>query len=77
LLPEKAKKDEANKDYQQPVFVDSAHQSAEIDKELRRRGFDPQIIERAYHNNPLTDNQKENNRLKPKLRCCIKYIFGT
>jgi IS5 family transposase len=61
LLPEEANKDEQNKDYQQPVFADSAYQSAEIDKELRRRGFDPQIIERAYRNNPLTDEQKESN----------------
>jgi IS5 family transposase len=77
LLPEEAKKDEQNKDYQQPVFADSAYQSAAIDRELRRRGFDPQIIERAYRNNPLTGERKESNRLKSKIRCRIEHIFGS
>jgi IS5 family transposase len=76
LLPDKAKKDEQNKEYKQPVFADSAYKSAEIDKELQRRGFDPQIIERAYRNNPLTDEQKASNNLKSKVRCRIEHIFG-
>jgi IS5 family transposase len=76
LLPDAAKKDEQNTDYRQPVFVDSAYKSAEIEQELCRRGFDPQIIERAYRNNPLTDEQKESNRLKSKIRCRIEHIFG-
>jgi SOS response regulatory protein OraA/RecX len=46
--PDKAQKDEQHEEYKQPVFADSAYKSAEIDQELQRRGFDPQIIERAY-----------------------------
>jgi IS5 family transposase len=76
LAPKEARKDDQNKDYKQPIFTDSAYKSKEIDKELRRRGFDPQIIERAYRNNPLTDEQKESNRLKSKRRCRIEHIFG-
>jgi hypothetical protein len=38
------KKDDPNTDYKQPVFADSAYKSAAIEPELRRRGFDPQII---------------------------------
>jgi IS5 family transposase len=76
LLPKEAKKEEQNKDYKQPVFADSAYKSQEIDKELERRGFEPQIIERAYRNNPLTDEQKENNKLKSKIRVRIEHIFG-
>jgi IS5 family transposase len=43
---------------------------------LRRHGFDPQIIERVYRNNPLTDEHKESNRLKSKRQCRIEHIFG-
>jgi IS5 family transposase len=75
-VPKEVRKEEQNKDYKQPVFTDLAYKSEEIDKELRRRGFDPQIIERAYRNNPLTDEQKESNRLKSKRRCRIEHIFG-
>jgi IS5 family transposase len=76
LLPKEAKKDEQNKDYKQPIFADFAYKSQEIDEELKRRGFDPQIIERAYRNHPLTDEQKANNKLKSKIRCRIEHIFG-
>jgi IS5 family transposase len=76
LAPKEARKEEQNKDYKQPIFTDSAYKSKEIDKELRRRGFDPQIIERAYRNHPLTNEQKANNKLKSKIRCRIEHIFG-
>jgi IS5 family transposase len=74
--PKRQKKEEQNEDYKQTDFADSAYKSQEIDKELERRGFDPQIIERAYRNNPLTDEQKENNKLKSKIRARIEPIFG-
>jgi IS5 family transposase len=76
LLPDEAKKDEQNKDYRQPVFLDSVYKGREIEAELERRGFDPQIIERAYRNKPLTAEQKESNRLKSKIRARIEHIFG-
>ncbi|MDR2643502.1 MAG: hypothetical protein LBC74_11990 [Planctomycetaceae bacterium] len=41
---------------------------------MERRGFDPQMIERAYRDHPLTDEQKESNRLKYKIRVRIKLI---
>jgi SOS response regulatory protein OraA/RecX len=57
--------------------LDSAYKGQAIEAELKRRGFDPQIIERAYRNKPLTDEQKESNRLKSKIRARIEHIFGT
>jgi IS5 family transposase len=76
LLPKEAEKDEQNKDYKQPIFADSAYKSQEVDEELKRRGFDPLIIERAYRNHPLIDEQKASNKLKSKIRCRIEHIFG-
>jgi IS5 family transposase len=75
LLPQEAKKEEQNKNDQQPVFADSAYKSQEIEQEWERRGFEPQIIERAYRNTPLTDEQKENNKLKSKIRVRVEHIF--
>ncbi|MDR0705937.1 MAG: hypothetical protein LBF88_13275, partial [Planctomycetaceae bacterium] len=56
-----------SKNYKQPVFADSAYKSQEIEKVLQQRGFEPQIIERAYRHHPLTGEQKEKNKLKSKL----------
>ena len=35
-----------------------------------------QIHERAYRNRPLSEEQKESNRQKSKLRVRIEHIFG-
>jgi len=34
------------------------------------------ICERAYKNKPLTDEQKESNRVKSKVRCRVEHVFG-
>jgi len=39
--------------------------------------LDRQICEKSYRNHPLTEEQKESNRLKSKGRCRIEHIFGT
>jgi transposase, IS5 family len=35
-----------------------------------------QIQERAYRNRPLTDEQKESNRQKSKIRARSEHVFG-
>ncbi|GHT44568.1 hypothetical protein FACS189454_02370 [Planctomycetales bacterium] len=39
-------------------------------------GYDPRICEKGYRNHPLTEEQKESNRLKSKVRCRIEHVFG-
>jgi len=34
------------------------------------------ICERAYRNKPLTDEQKESNRVKSKVRARVEHVFG-
>jgi hypothetical protein len=41
-------------------------------EELDRQGF----AAKGYRNKPLTEEQKENNRKKSKVRCRIEHIFG-
>ncbi|GHT43960.1 hypothetical protein FACS189454_00170 [Planctomycetales bacterium] len=31
---------------------------------------------KGYRNHPLTEEQKESNRLKSKIRCRIEHVFG-
>ena len=40
-------------------------------KQVTRR-----LHERAYRNRPLSDEQKESNRQKSKIRARIEHIFG-
>jgi IS5 family transposase len=43
---------------------------------LKSKGLKPQIIEKAYKNKPLTEQQKSNNKEKSKVRCRVEHVFG-
>ncbi|GHT40691.1 hypothetical protein FACS189443_1400 [Planctomycetales bacterium] len=58
------------------VYGDSAYSGKEIAEELLKRGYDPRIYGKGYRNHPLTEEQKESNRLKSKVRCRIEHVFG-
>jgi len=60
----------------QPLYADSAYIGEPIDKMLRERGIEPQIIERAFKGKPLTEEQKANNHIKSKIRCLCEHVFG-
>ena len=40
-------------------------------------GFVSHIHERAYRNRPLTEEQKESNRERSKVRAKVEHVFGT
>jgi IS5 family transposase len=56
-------------------YADSAYSGGEIAENLPD-GCENQICEKGTRNHPLTDEQKESNRLKSKVRCRIEHIFG-
>jgi len=60
----------------QELHADSAYIGEPIDKILKDKGIIPQIIERAFKGKPLTEEQKENNRIKSKTRCRVEHAFG-
>ena len=60
----------------QELHADSAYIGEPIDNILKDKGIIPQIIERAFKGKPLTDEQKENNRIKSKTRCRVEHAFG-
>ena len=64
------------KDSNQELYADSAYMGKLLEKKLKDKNIIPQIIERAFRDNPLTNKQKENNRIKSKTRCRVEHAFG-
>jgi len=60
----------------QELHADSAYIGEKIDNTLKNKGIIPQIIERAFKGKLLTEEQKENNRIKSKTRCRVEHAFG-
>jgi IS5 family transposase len=60
----------------QELYADSAYIGEPIDTLLRGKEIIPQIIERAVKGKPLTEEQKENNHTKSKVRCLCEHVFG-
>jgi len=58
------------------VYADSAYRSAEAETMLAKKEVNSRIHERAYRNRPLSDEQKEANRQKSKVRARIEHVFG-
>jgi transposase, IS5 family len=64
-----------NKKKDKSLFADSAYKGEEVEKCLGKK-VKNNIIEKAYRNKPLTEEQKEKNREKSKIRCRIEHVFG-
>ena len=60
----------------QPLHADSAYRSEEIEAMLKEKEMTSQVQEKGCRNNPLTDQQKENNKVKSKTRARVEHIFG-
>lgn len=58
----------------QDLWLDAGYESKE--ETVKNKGMNPIICEKGHRNNPLTDEQKQNNRTKSKTRCRIEHIFG-
>lgn len=59
-----------------PLYADSAYAGAPIAKALEDKGVENKIHQRAYRNKPLTDEQKQRNREKSKVRVRVEPVFG-
>ena len=55
------------------IYADSAytHLATQLPK-----GTTANISEKGYRGHPLTEKQKESNRIKSKVRCRIEHVFG-
>ena len=59
------------------IWGDSAYQSTAIEQTLKLMGFESQIHERGYRSHPLSENQKQTNRIKSKTRARVEHVFGS
>ena len=65
-------------DYIRGLWADSAYMSAANIAWINENypHIKLHISEKGYKNNPLTDEQKANNREKSRIRARIEHIFG-
>jgi len=64
------------KDKGQPLYADSAYTGEEQEKVYKTKGVISKINEKGYRNNPLTEDQKANNKQKSKTRARVEHVFG-
>lgn len=58
----------------QVAFADSAYVGQE--ETLQKYGLKDEICEKGYRGNPLTDEQREENRKKSVIRSRVEHVFG-
>ena len=58
------------------AYADSAYASAAHDAWLAEHNIENRIIARAYRNKPLTEAQKQQNRLNSTVRATVERVFG-
>lgn len=59
------------------IWADSAYRSELIESVLVILQFLSHIHERAYRNRPLSEEQKEANRERSKVRAKVEHVFGS
>lgn len=64
------------KDEGQSLNADSAYSGEEIAALVEKNKMKNQIHEKGYRNKPLTERQKESNKIKSKTRARVEHIFG-
>jgi len=58
------------------VYADSAYASGKTDEWLGDKKIDNCVLARAYRNKPLTDAQKQRNKMLSKIRYIVERFFG-
>jgi IS5 family transposase len=58
------------------LHADSAYRSEKIEKYLKEKECQSHIHEKGYRANPLTQQQRESNTIKSKIRARVEHIFG-
>ena len=57
------------------LFADSAYGGRQQLEEIESFGMIPEVCEKGTRGKPLTEEQKESNRIKSKTRCRIEHVF--
>ncbi len=66
--------EEQDKDQEQ--YADSAYTAEVQDKTIAKYEMKNKVHEKGYRNQPLTEQQKANNKEKSKIRARVEHVFG-
>jgi len=58
------------------LHADSAYRSEEIQMYLQKKKCQSHVHEKGYRNKPLTQEQKDANNTKSKIRARVEHVFG-
>ena len=58
------------------VYADSAYRSQDQEQRLADARIDSQICEKGTRGKPLSEDQKQANRTKSKVRARVEHVFG-
>ena len=59
------------------VYADSAYRGKQTEKDLASADYKSHVHERPYRNTPLTEEQKEANGKRSKIRVRVEHVFGS
>jgi len=58
------------------VYADSAYRSEAQEQRLTDADIESQVCEKGTRGKPLTEEQKQSNRTKSKVRARVEHVFG-
>jgi len=64
------------KDKGEAFYADSAYGGKPQDAIIEKKGMINKVCEKGVRNHPLTEEQKENNKEKSRIRSRVEHIFG-
>jgi IS5 family transposase len=67
---------EASDGNKRAVYADSAYRSQDQEQRLADARIDSQICEKGTRGKPLSEEQKQANRTKSKVRARVEHVFG-
>ena len=62
--------------HKRPVYADSAYRSEAHEQRLADTKMGSHICEKGSRGKPLTDGQKDSNRIKSKVLARVEHVFG-
>jgi IS5 family transposase len=64
------------KDDAQDLYADSAYTGADQDKVIAKYKLNNQVHQKGYRNKPLSEQEKQSNKEKSKIRARVEHVFG-
>jgi len=65
-----------SKDKGEDLYADSAYGGGKQLEIIKEKQMNNKVGVQGYKNNPLTDQQKESNKVKSKTRARVEHVFG-